>query len=418
MPTDEQQVIGILLNDPKLVSKVKEDLKPEMFIDKNCQIAFTDILNAYLLHEPTNIYKIIENHKNEKRFVADMHFCFGEFITSVTLEKTASVIRDRYRKKKLNEAMRKANATGNIEEAIENLKMEIEGLKVDKEPEVHTLGQLVKMYRDNYFREREMILTGFKTLDAKICRLDRGDITVIGARPAVGKSAFSAQLGWNISEQGYKVGFFGLEMADSQIYERFLSMKSGIGMKRIRKGVKFLNDEEERFNKGNEEISKSNLKIITHYNKVDDIRLVTETFGFDVIIVDYLQLVRPNSTYKGNRAAEVAEVSADFKRLAMELNCHVILLSQLNRKTEEKKRPSMAEMRESGAIEQDASNILVIWNLKTSGEKGCAIEKCRQGELGEMVLKFDGEYMTFSETDKDLKEEEELEDVDEWKNPF
>jgi replicative DNA helicase len=129
-----------------------------------------------------------------------------------------------------------------------------------------------------------------------------------------------------------------------------------------------------------------------------------------------LQLVKASDRYKGNRASEVAEVSAEFKRLAMDLNCHVILLSQLNRKTEDMQKPTMAELRESGAIEQDASNIFVMWNLKTEGEKGLNIEKQRQGVLGGVVFQFDGDHMTFVETDKDLKKEMEWKTT--HKNPF
>jgi replicative DNA helicase len=95
--------------------------------------------------------------------------------------------------------------------------------------------------------------------------------------------------------------------------------------------------------------------------------------------------------------------------MAKALNCHIILLSQLNRKTEDKQRPTMAELRESGAIEQDASNILLMWNLKTEGEKGLKVEKCRNGVLGGLVLGFDGSHMTFSELDKELEEEEKWE---------
>jgi replicative DNA helicase len=187
-------------------------------------------------------------------------------------------------------------------------------------------------------------------------------------------------------------------------------------MKRIRRAINFLGDEEKKYNIANKDLERfENLWIITDANTVDDIRSISKAMRFDIVIIDYMQLVKPADRYKGNRAGEVAEISGDLKRMAKELNCHVILLSQLNRKTEEQKEPTMAELRESGAIEQDASNILLLWTLsrgirdgKTKEErcdqKGIRVCKCRQGELGGAVFYFDGANMFFEETNLNLDE--------------
>jgi replicative DNA helicase len=142
---------------------------------------------------------------------------------------------------------------------------------------------------------------------------------------------------------------------------------------------------------------------------------------YDIIIIDYLQLLKADTTYRGNRTAEVGEISRAIKNLAMELNIPIIALSQLNRASENNasKEPTMAELREAGNIEQDASVIMLLWNLDENdrSKKGCKIEKNRQGECGKIVLKFNGDLMKFQETNESVQEAKE------WKsskedNPF
>ena len=127
------------------------------------------------------------------------------------------------------------------------------------------------------------------------------------------------------------------------------------------------------------------------------------------------------NTYRGNRAAEVGEISRAIKNLAMELNIPIIALSQLNRASmgRDDKEPTMSELREAGNIEQDASVIMLLWNIDENdkSKKGCKIEKNRQGECGKIVMRFNGDTMQFEETNEDVKS------ASEWKstkndNPF
>ena len=134
-----------------------------------------------------------------------------------------------------------------------------------------------------------------------------------------------------------------------------------------------------------------------------------------------MQLIKSETTYRGNRAAEVGEISRSLKSLAMELNIPIIALSQLNRASEgrDTKEPAMSELREAGNIEQDASVIILLWNLDQDdrSKKGCKIEKNRQGECGKIVLKFDGNLMKFTETDQTVKEASNWKSLDD-DNPF
>ena len=120
-----------------------------------------------------------------------------------------------------------------------------------------------------------------------------------------------------------------------------------------------------------------------------------------------MQLLKADNTYRGNRAAEVGEISRAIKNLAMELNIPIIALSQLNRASmgRDDKEPTMSELREAGNIEQDASVIMLLWNIDENdkSKKGCKIEKNRQGECGKIVMRFNGDTMRFEETDEDVK---------------
>ena len=150
---------------------------------------------------------------------------------------------------------------------------------------------------------------------------------------------------------------------------------------------------------------------------MSEIRNESRHMGYDIIVIDYLQLLKSDRTYRGNRYAEVGAISKAIKALAMELNIPIIALSQLNRVSEarENKEPTMAELREAGDIEQDASVILLMWNTakNDSSRKGIKVEKQRQGRTGKLVFRFRGDLMKFEETD-----EAPGTDCQEDENPF
>ena len=135
---------------------------------------------------------------------------------------------------------------------------------------------------------------------------------------------------------------------------------------------------------------------------MSEIRQLCKNQNYDIIVIDYLQLVKADKTY-ANRASEVGDISKAIKALSTELNVPIILLSQLNRVSEsrETKEPTMADLRESGDIEQDASNIILLWNVSEDRRhKGLKVEKQRQGEPMKEGIDFDGDHMTFIESNE------------------
>lgn len=404
----EQNVVGSLLMDGEAIDRIAAFLEPEMFTSELLGRVYLEYLRGYENGYPVNLVTVRERlcgDKMPESVVAEsLKECVSVTVTSAQIKSYAEAVRDDYKAAQVGKLLSGTRVTAaGVNEQIGQLLTELEALRDDKAAKAKTLAQIAAEYQNNYFCEHpDGLKVGLPNLDDMIGGLEGGDIIVIGARPAVGKSALVTQITTNLAEQGKKIGFYNLEMSDKQMYERFVASQSGLGLTRIRRAVKFLGDEEKRFKMANNALAeRSNIVISTGAKTVSEIRSESRHMGFDVIVIDYLQLIRSDTFYRGNRVAEVGAISKAIKALAMELNIPIILLSQLNRASEgrETREPSMSELRESGDIEQDASVIILLWNMSEEdrSKKGCKVEKNRQGETGKMELRFDSDKMRFKD---------------------
>ena len=426
----EQSVIGSLLMNQESIADVYSILDPQMFTDELFGKVYHEYQKAYDNHYDLSFSDIEQKLRSDsfpsEIIVEQLKDCLSSTITSVYIKRDANVIVNDYKAHRLKNFLNSIKVSPtNLKEQIRALQEELEVLQDKRQEKSKTLAEIAKENKDNYFKEREVnpLYLGFDKLDELLGGLEGGDMIVIGARPAVGKSALVTQITSNLAKQGKRIGFYNLEMQNKQVYERFVVSESGIGLTRLRRAIKFLGDEEERFNKANETLEKAENIVITSggAKSVSDIRSESRHMDYDIIIIDYLQLLKAETTYRGNRAAEVGEISRSIKNLAMELNIPIIALSQLNRVSEmkETKEPTMAELREAGNIEQDASVIMLMWNLDANDrtKKGCKVEKNRQGNTGKVVMRFNGDLMKFEETNETVKEASEWKSVND-DNPF
>ena len=426
----EQSVIGSLLMNQESIADVYSILEPQMFTDELFGKVYHEYQKAYDNRYDLSFSDIEQKLRSDsfpsEIIVEQLKTCLSSTLTSVFIKRDADVIVNDYKAYRLDKFINtiKVSPT-NLKEQIRALQEELEVLQDKRQEKSKTLADITKENKDNYFKEREIkpLYLGFDKLDGLLGGLEGGDMIVIGARPAVGKSALVTQITSNLARQGKRIGFYNLEMQNKQVYERFVVSESGIGLTRLRRAIKFLGDEEERFNKANETLEKAENIVITSggAKSVSDIRSESRHMDYDIIIIDYMQLLKAETTYRGNRAAEVGEISRSIKNLAMELNIPIIALSQLNRASEmkETKEPTMAELREAGNIEQDASVIMLMWNLDSDDrtKKGCKIEKNRQGNTGKVVMRFNGDLMKFEETNETVKEASEWKSAN-YDNPF
>lgn len=414
----EQTIIGCLLMDHSCISDIYNIIEPEMFTQDFYRKAYTEFARGYDNHYLVDAVVLEQQLRSDiyqtNFIMQEIKKCLEKTVTSANAYPAAQVILKDYKASKLNAILSSTKISADkIESQITDILSELEALQGKRKAKSKTLSQITLENKGNYFKERMVpnVNIGFDKLDDMLGGLEGGDMIVIGARPAVGKSAFVTQITSYLAGQGKRVGFYNLEMQDKQMYERFVVSESGIGLTRLRRAVKFLGDEKERFERANKVLeSKDNIVISTGRRKVGEIRTESKHMNYDVIIIDYLQLLKPNKSL-GNRFVEVGEISRTLKGIAMELNIPIIALSQLNRVSEarETKEPTMAELREAGDIEQDASVIILMWNLSQEDptKKGCKIAKNRQGVVGKVVLEFDGDHMRFEESKDDIKKAQE-----------
>jgi len=276
------------------------------------------------------------------------------------------------------------------------------------------LGQVVDRIQELYEQENPSdvtgVPTGFADLDKMTSGLQPGDMIVVAGRPSMGKTAFALNIAEHVGvDLGLPVAIFSLEMSGPQLAMRFLSSVGRLDAHRIRTGR--LNDDE--WDKMTVALGKLHGAPIhideTGALNVTDLRArarrLARQFGgkLGLIVIDYLQLMTSTRDNE-NRATEISEISRSIKALAKELQVPVIALSQLSRKVEERndKRPLMSDLRESGAIEQDADIILMMYREEyykpDTQEKGTAeviIGKHRNGPTGTVRLTFLGEYTRF-----------------------
>ena len=260
------------------------------------------------------------------------------------------------------------------------------------------------------------VKTGFPTIDSKLLGLRAGQMIVIGARPGVGKTSFALNLAVNAAFNGASVAFFSLEMSKIEIAQRLLSAQSGVGLQEIR-SAHIQNDQWPELIRGTDELSGLDIMIDdTPGTTVTEIRAKARRMlhgkKLGLVVVDYLQLLSPPAGMRraDSRATEVSEMSRGIKIMAKDLECPVIALSQLSRRVTERtgKRPELSDLRESGAIEQDA-DIVILLDRSMDEEEAARddrpdmgvtnfiIAKNRSGALGDVPLTFVGNKTKFLE---------------------
>ena len=413
MTDAELSIIGSILTSPESINEVYTVIKWEMFSDAVGQECYREMCAMYDNGQAVNIVELtgrLENSNIDKSV-------FSEILKKAVMQNQSSAYIKHYAKELTREYQsRKVKALisrvsllpKDIQNTMGEIVSTIELLADKEETTCKSMKQIVEECKDNYFVDREHfgVRTGFYRLDELLGGLEGGDVTVIGARPGVGKSAFVTQMILQMAHNGKRVGYFNLEMSDSQVFERSVSNLASLQLTRIRRAKTFLGDEEKYYNRALEVLSGYDITVSSGGKSVSQIRKEARHMKFDVIVIDYLQLIKADRKY-ANRASEVGDISKAIKSLAMELKIPIVVLSQLNRTSEHKetKEPTMAELRESGDIEQDASNIILLWNLSENSRifKGLKVEKNRQGEQGKIGLKFIGENMRFEEQPEEFE---------------
>lgn len=437
----EKMVLGALMIDKDAFSVVSEILHPETFYEPRSQKIYRAIQTLSLNEDPVDIMTVVEELKREGTldevggpgYILELS---SHVASSAHIEYHAKVLAQKYLARQL------ISFASVIETKAFDETVDVDELMQEAEGSLFELSQ--KNMRQDYtqidpvVKQAVEILqkaaankggltgipTGYTKLDDYTAGWQKSDLVIIAGRPAMGKTSFALSLAKNIAvDYNTPIAFFSLEMNNVQLVNRLISNVCEIEGKKILNGQ--LDDEEWK------RLDKNVRKLQTAPIYVDDTpgmsifelrtkarRLVREK-GVKVIMIDYLQLMNANGARFGSRQEEVSTISRSLKGLAKELDIPVLALSQLNRTVEgregiEGKRPQLSDLRESGAIEQDADMVLFVHRPEYyrifTDEKGndlhgkaqIIIAKHRKGGTGDVLLNFRGEFTRFENpTDSD-----------------
>lgn len=268
---------------------------------------------------------------------------------------------------------------------------------LEKETMLDRVAKTMSVIEQNYSSKDDYSLyTGFFDLDNLTAGFHKKEVTIIGARPSVGKTTFALQIATRIAEKGTEVAFFSLEMSDTQIIQKMISKETRINNDKMKFGTL----EEEDFNKISETSSKLAelpFNIITDCLNIQSIELEMRRLknrkNIELVVIDYLQLIKNNNAKYNNREQELADISRTLKLLSLELDIPIIALCQLNRNAA-RTEPTLADIRESGSIEQDADNVIFLYRQNEEAKEDAVqdivvdLQKQRNGSTGTLVLRF------------------------------
>lgn len=428
----EKSLLGAVLIDEEVLADASQHVKAKDFYDKNHGQIYGAMMRLYEKHKPVDLLTLTDELKKKD----ELEMIGGStYLTELTNHVPTAAHAEAYAQMVAETAVRRRliKASGEISEmgfdedtTTQELleKAEAELFSVSDQSLKQDLTSLESILTDSFDRLEELhrnkgalrgIRTGYRDLDNMTAGLQRSDLIILAARPAMGKTTLVTNLAYNVATIAREpVLFFSLEMSKEQLVDRMLSDASGVDSWNIRTG----NLSDEDFSKLSEAMGEMaeapifiddtpGLSVLEMRTKA---RRASHDQPLGLIIVDYLQLMQSNGNHNGNRVQEVSEISRGLKLIARELNVPLIALSQLSRSVESRTPPipQLSDLRESGSIEQDADIVSFIYrpgyyepdNPEVENITELIIAKHRNGPVGKVGLYFHPERLRFMSLDK------------------
>ena len=429
----EQAVLGSILIDSRCVTDVIGILRPEDFYLQQNREIYETIYTMFNFSQTIDPVTVLDKmrelgcHRDDSRdYVMQLMQITP---TAANAVRYANIVREKAMLRGLADASQDISQmvytqVGTPSEILESAEKKIYALrKGERTDSLEHIGLTLHKVFDRLTELSQSdsaipgLSTGLMDLDKKINGLNKSDLLLIAARPAMGKSAFALNIGLNVAKKTDKtVALFSLEMSREQLAMRLLASESFVELQKLATG-KLSEEEWTKLCMASAALSQTDIRIddnpsITVAEMNAKLRRV-ENLG--LVIIDYLQLMQGSGYGKsdGNRVNIVSDISRSLKIMAKELNVPVVCLSQLSRGPESRtdKRPMLSDLRESGAIEQDADEVLFLYrdeyyneNTEEKGVAECIVAKNRHGEVGTVKLQWVGQYQTF--TDREWKHAE------------
>ena len=422
----EQSVLGSILIDSRCVADVIGLVQPEdFFLQQNREI-FEVIYSMFNYSQAIDRVTVLDKmreagvyHDNSRDYIMQLMEITP---TAANAVRYANIVREKAMLRSLSQAgvditQMVQEQVGTPQEMLESAEKKIYALrKGDRQDSLEHIGTILhKVYdRLNELAQSDSAIpglsTGLRDLDSKINGLNKGNLLLVAARPAMGKTTFALNMALNVAKKYKKtVAFFSLEMSREELAMRLLSSESFVDSQKMATG-KLTEEEWVKIGMASSALSQTDIR-------VDDNGGITvaemnakcrRLDNLGLVVIDYLQLMQGSGYSKSNenRVQVVSDISRSLKVMAKELGVPVICLSQLNRAAEGRsdKRPVLSDLRESGSIEQDADCVMMLYrddyynpNTEEKNVAECIVAKNRHGEIGTVKLQWLPQYVTFAD---------------------
>ena len=434
----EEVVLGALMLEKEAVNAVIDILSPEVFYKEAHQIIFAAIKDLFTKSEPIDILTVTNHLKS----TGDLEAVGGPYyisqltnrvVSSANIEYHSRIILQKYIQRQLiqissetiKDAYEDSADVFDLLDSAENKLFQISENNLRRNYD--QMPDLVKLAIDDIEKAKNAgsalrgVPSGYTELDRITQGWQKSDLIILAARPSMGKTAFALNMARNAAvDFNRPIAFFSLEMSSVQLVTRLISSETSLTADKLRSG-QLAEYEWQQLNTKVSPLINAKLFIDdTPQLSVFDLRAkcrrLKQQHDIQMIFIDYLQLMTAKTEKNGNREQEISNISRSLKSLAKELNVPVLALSQLSRSVESRpgsKKPILSDLRESGAIEQDADMVIFIYrpeyyglsededHSSTKGKAVINIAKHRNGKLGDVELRFVGQYARFEDLEQD-----------------
>lgn len=430
----EKAVLGSLLIDKEAIVKIADLLHVEDFYHDVHGLVYRAVLDLYERRSPIDLLTVKSILEDRKQLdvvggASYLAMLSSEVHTSTHIYNYALIVKQKSTLRKLIKSGDLITGLGYnqvepVEVLLEQAEKSLFGVSQAsiKEKFIHikevlnaTYDKITELHDPNTRDKYRGVPTGFKDLDYILTGFQPSDLIILAARPAMGKTAFALNIAQNVAKTGRSVGIISLEMSKEQLVERMFSSLLSVDSWKIKMG-KLSEEDFMRIGSVMDELYAMKIFIDDSVgNSISELRSKARRLqmehGLDMIVVDYLQLMTVNGMNgnANNRVNEISEISRSLKSLARELRVPIMALSQLSRAVELRpvKIPQLSDLRESGAIEQDADVVMMMYredyyeeDTERAGVTDIFIRKHRSGPVGRVELAFKKEQMKFLSVDK------------------
>ena len=438
----EEAILGAIMLEKSAFDTAVEILKPECFYQESHQRIFNAMQSLANKGLPIDLLTVVE----ELKFTGDLEFVGGPYyvtkltnsvVSSANIDAHSRIVVQKFIQRELirisgeiiGDAYEDSVDVFDMLDSAEDKLFQITNnhLKRNFDSIDSVIVKTINKIEEMRNRQEDItgVPTGFPSLDKVTYGWQATDLIILAARPSVGKTAFALNLARSAALSPTKptaVGFFSLEMSSSQLVQRILSAESEIWLEKIARGKLEENEMKQLYKKGIERLSKAPIYIddsaaLNIFELRAKCRRLKNKHNVGLIIIDYLQLMSGSADRNSNREQEISKISRDLKSLAKELQVPIIALSQLSREVEKRKEgnkmPQLSDLRESGAIEQDADMVMFLYRPEyyeinqnefeenNKGETHVKIAKHRNGSLETIKLRAQLHIQKFVEDESD-----------------